>query len=415
MSDDPKYHPINRRNLLVHCYPARANDLWRWHLSQIEPHADQFNGRKIMAVGVDESTHSLETVRSAANRLKFDDIIATKNDSRLREVASFPLLLREVASKCCDEATLYLHTKGNSVSKNAEGIHLWVMAMYRALLMSPERVAQGLCSHTAVGCCKIVWPAGRHGPYPTQQPRVAKKYARLPGHWMFAGTFFWFRHDMIFSRPQWDIVADDRYAAEAWLSGLLEPSDGLSLYQPWSEDTYPAPSPYRATTHCRMDATEYFAQLSTTSKDATMPKKPRSSEVKRPVCHFHGPEIGQVKCSCPGSATVHACYHERVPSGKCCDTMPAQWIDGPIKLKDGTMTEERFVPFPFDQKSVDKGNQPWDNWVLCCDVCPHRTGPPEQVQSLYDQRAKLTGMIARYEGAGSLEDREAMVRDLGTA
>lgn len=143
-----------------------------------------------------------------------------------------------------------------------------------------------------------------------------------------------------------------------------------------------------------------------------MPKKPRSSEVKRPVCHFHGPEIGSVKCSCPGSATVHACYHDLVPSGKCCDTMPTNWIDGPIKLKDGTMTEERFIPFPYDQKSVDKCNQPWDNWVLCCDVCPWRTAPPEQVQSLYDQRAKLTGMIARYEGAGSLEDREAMVREL---
>jgi hypothetical protein len=143
-----------------------------------------------------------------------------------------------------------------------------------------------------------------------------------------------------------------------------------------------------------------------------MPRKQRTSEPKRPVCHFHGPEIGQVKCSCPGSATVFACYHENVPSGYCCDSQPSNWIDGPIKLKDGTMTETRYIPFPYDHKDVEKDRVPWDNWVLCCDTCPWRTNPPAQVQSLYDQRNKLTATISRYENAASIKDREKLVEDL---
>jgi hypothetical protein len=61
---------------------------------------------------------------------------------------------------------------------------------------------------------------------------------------MFAGTFFWFRNDEVFSHPRWSEVASDRYAAEAWLSTLFKPDDGASVYQRWPENMYPPPSPY---------------------------------------------------------------------------------------------------------------------------------------------------------------------------
>jgi hypothetical protein len=86
----------------------------------------------------------------------------------------------------------------------------------------------------------MVWQAGSIPPYPTRL---------MVGNWMFSGTFFWFRHDRVFTRPGWDKIADDRYGAEAWLSSLLYEHESVSLYQPWPVDKYPTPSPYDPRVH----------------------------------------------------------------------------------------------------------------------------------------------------------------------
>jgi predicted O-methyltransferase YrrM len=61
---------------------------------------------------------------------------------------------------------------------------------------------------------------------------------------MFAGTFFWFRNDLVFSHPDWRRIAPDRYGAEAWPSSLFTVSEGFSVYQLWPETLYPLPNPY---------------------------------------------------------------------------------------------------------------------------------------------------------------------------
>ena len=114
-----------------------------------------------------------------------------------------------------------------------------------AQLLGRWPAAMRLLEHwAAVGTTQIVWPPGARAPYPTQQPGDTR-HVRLPGRWMFAGTFWWIRNAAVFSRPGWRTVLPDRYAAEAWLAGLLEPEEAVSLYQPWPEHVYPTPSPYR--------------------------------------------------------------------------------------------------------------------------------------------------------------------------
>ena len=174
------------------------------------------------------------------------EVIEVPNDSQLREVASLRPLLEAVASTREDEATFYGHSKGNSTGDSVEGAMAWTATMYGQLVGRWPAAMRLLEHFAAVGTTQIVWPEGATPPYPTQQPGAVARNARLPGLWMFAGTFFWFRHAAVFSRPGWADVRPDRYAAEAWLSGLIEPHEAFSLYQPWPEELYPTPSPYHA-------------------------------------------------------------------------------------------------------------------------------------------------------------------------
>ena len=56
------------------------------------------------------------------------------------------------------------------------------------------------------------------------------------GTWHFAGTFFWFRHDVIFGNELWREVPGDHYGVEAWLGGFIPIEESFSMYQPWAPD-----------------------------------------------------------------------------------------------------------------------------------------------------------------------------------
>lgn len=240
---------IQRLNLIYHVCPLRNNAIWQDNLQQLLQRWGVFNGRKILAIATGDGLHCPEMVQLLINRPDAEYLLVP-NDREVREVESFPALLAAIQSTDPAEATFYAHSKGNSTGDNVSGAWLWALAMYRHLLDQPQVIREALRTFAAVGTCKMVWPAGHHGPYPTQQPSVASQYVHLPGNWTFAGTFFWFRHDAIFTR-NWS-VARDRYAAEAWLAGILDEQRGLSLYQPWPVDQYPTPCPYDPQVHLGM-------------------------------------------------------------------------------------------------------------------------------------------------------------------
>lgn len=228
---------IDRLNLIYHICPVTDNDEWRLNLAEIRQRWHLFNGRRVLAVVRDDGLHDIDTVRHELGRsdcewLEFD------NDAELREVVTFLPLLKSVASTSNQEATFYGHTKGTSSELGISGPRAWRNAMYHALLDNIEVVRAALMTSPAVGTTKLTWPPGARSPYPN-----GLSY----GNWMFAGTFFWFRHSSIFTRPDWDQVLPDRYGAEAWLSGMFRADECLTLMQPWPIEEYPSPSPYNPT------------------------------------------------------------------------------------------------------------------------------------------------------------------------
>jgi len=59
------------------------------------------------------------------------------------------------------------------------------------------------------------------------------------GEWrLLSCSFFWFRHDRIFSDFRWPFVPYDRWGVEAWLGGILSSDEACSLLQPWGETDY---------------------------------------------------------------------------------------------------------------------------------------------------------------------------------
>jgi hypothetical protein len=224
---------VCKLNLLYHVYPLKRNDVWRANVKQLAKRLRIFSGRKLVAVAVGDKCYGMDVVRKA-----FDDptieFLEIPNDPALREVATFLPLLEAIASTEPDEASFYAHTKGNSTKDNALGAEMWRNAMYHHLLDGVNICRDLLLIHPCVGTTKMQWPDG-YEPYPTRLKH---------GNWMFAGTFFWFRHKDVFGHPNWRDVPQDRYGAEAWLSGLFAADQAASVFQPWPANEYPTPSPY---------------------------------------------------------------------------------------------------------------------------------------------------------------------------
>lgn len=228
---------ITTRNLLYHACPLQANDDWRSCIAELLEYGRQiFNGRRLVAIATGKGLHDPGEVRSAFASLPGVEFLEIPNDRELREVASFGRLLAAVQSTHADEATFYAHTKGNSTACNVTGARLWRSAMHRELLGNWQACLAELRRHAFVGTHKMIWPKTAVPPFPS----------RLKvGNWMHAGTFFWFRHDQVFSNRNWQAIPADRYGAEAWPSVVCpDHTAAKSMFQPWPEVPYVTPDPY---------------------------------------------------------------------------------------------------------------------------------------------------------------------------
>lgn len=221
---------IERTHLLYHVCPLKSNDVWVLNVRQLQRRIHVFTGRKVIAVAQGPGLHSLSEVAHMLDGADAE-FIAVPNDPQLREVASFEVLLRAVESTDPGDASFYAHTKGNSTAGSALGVEFWRNAMYHHLLDGYCACLDLLSQHPCVGTHKMMWSSG--SPYPS---------GLLRGNWMYAGTFFWFRHRDVFTRA-WCPVPHDRYGAEAWLSGFVAADEAATVYQPWPAHR-PVPNAY---------------------------------------------------------------------------------------------------------------------------------------------------------------------------
>lgn len=221
--DYAKYPPVETRNLIYHLCPLSDNDGWRQNVRQLVKRWGVFNGRRIIAVARGKSMEPMSEIYKELGRRECE-ILKFDNDPQLREVATFLPLLEVV--KNASGATFYAHTKGNSTAADARGAIRWRNAMYLHLLERDlERSMRELRRRVFVGCHKMVW-GQRKPPYPSGLSH---------GTWFLAGTFFWFRNDVVFSSDKWRDVPRDRYGAEAWPAGIVDYWEAASVYQKFPE------------------------------------------------------------------------------------------------------------------------------------------------------------------------------------
>lgn len=230
-----------QRNLIYHIAPLKNNDLWERNVEQLMRRIDVFDGKCYIAIatGAADLLHSPDYVRAKIKRLTNKigiEFVQVPNDRRLREVASFRILIERVNTRSSDQVTFYAHTKGNSTYDDARGALYWRNMMYHKLLDGWESCMDTLVSHKMAGTTKMNWSDIDRSPFPSAIQNTNK--------WMYAGTFFWFRNDAVFSNPKWDQIQNDRYGAEAWPGEMFESEECATMFQPWPERKFWGVSPY---------------------------------------------------------------------------------------------------------------------------------------------------------------------------
>lgn len=244
----------SRRNLAMFLLPVAGNGVWQWHVQQIARRWKLFNGQKVLTLAQISTptslprrpedrvfqTDNLDIVLGEFRRngMEWDAVVTIENDVETREGAGFLQLLREVQSTDPAEATFFCHGKAACWSRDHIGVE-WADAMYTLCLDHLPTIQQALRTHSMTGAFK------RYDAF------------RLPGNhcWHYSGSFYWMRHDQIFS-GDWNQIEPHFASVESW-PGLMIPSiqghcllldNAHDMYElPWWEQTVrPALAAWRA-------------------------------------------------------------------------------------------------------------------------------------------------------------------------
>lgn len=199
-----------KKNLLMHIWPTKGNNAWRWNCDRIKKRIDLFNGKRAIGIAYDDKTESPEVVKEYMKGY-VDDFVIVKNNPFKREGTTFTELLEKVESKDKNEITFFCQAKGVRHGGNFENneftLHLWTDAMYRICLDNWNSVKNNLKDFAMTGSFR------RFGQFKT------------PGNnqWHYSGSFYWFRNKDVFER-NWRNLDNMIFAVESW-PGLMFKAD----------------------------------------------------------------------------------------------------------------------------------------------------------------------------------------------
>jgi len=242
---DPPFPRIHRRNLIAHLYAPLDSWEWRHMVIELQRHWPLFNGKKIIAIPTAKDLHPPHVLQSYFP--PGATFIHTPNDRRLREVATFLPLLQRIRSLNKHEATFYCHSKGTSPfhvdrPNTPQAIRLWTTHLFWACLTQWKRIHQLLKHHAAASAYLIDYSG-------IPNHRMTSPTGLTLGTWHFAGTFFWFRNEQIFSRKFWSAIPDDPFAAEMWLGSFVPAGLAGSLPPTWHPPKTNPPDLYEPGPH----------------------------------------------------------------------------------------------------------------------------------------------------------------------
>ena len=233
------------RNLLYHIYPVAANGVWQWNVAQLLRRIGLFNGKRIVAIAVDERTDSAETVKRAFNGA-VEDFVVLKNRPDRREVESHQELFSRVRSEDPNEVTFYAHAKGvTSTSWAQEAVRLWAGVSYELCLDYFPAVKKLFKDHPVVGPFK----------------RTIRAWAQSASAWHYSGTFYWFRNAALYTKD-WRTMDEDFFGgSESYPSLHFSEKEAGCLFYEFKE--YGKDGLYQA--DCWHD--EIFPKLEVWKKD----------------------------------------------------------------------------------------------------------------------------------------------------
>jgi hypothetical protein len=228
--------PITRRNLVYFIFPLQHPErVWQWNVAELLKRISVFNGRRIVTVAtvpggsigkgriVDPPEVVVESFAGHDVEFRF-----VPNDARRQEAPHFLSAMREVASTDPSEAVFYGHAKGvTRPIEGGEAIRAWTAAMYHHNLDRFDEVSDLLRRWPCLGIAKS------YG-YPEifAEGRACRTWGEgnRPWHgWHYAGTFWWVRHDALFSRPEWDQFEIFSYATEKYLANFFRAEEAFCL------------------------------------------------------------------------------------------------------------------------------------------------------------------------------------------
>lgn len=204
-------HAGQVRHLAYHVYPL--GEEWRDNMYQLRQRMSLFNGRRIVSVAADSRTACPTDV--AAELAGCDcEIREVPNDPALREMASYPGLMRSLSVyRGPADCHWYGHAKGASSASWAPAVRDWREAMYQAQLDYWPLIADLLHSYCCVG----------------QYMRPRHIIEGSPCRWHFSGTFSWRRHSPLFERD-WDSYDQHWCGSESHLGRIYRSGEVYSLY-----------------------------------------------------------------------------------------------------------------------------------------------------------------------------------------
>lgn len=228
--------PLKRLNLVYFVFPLRhPEQVWQWNVAELLKRLPIFNGRRIITVatapggslGKGRSVDPPEAVVEAfaGHNVEFRFV---SNDPKRQEAPHFLAAMREVASTDPTEAVFYAHAKGvTRPIQGGEAIRAWTAAMYRHNLDRIDEVADLLRRWPCVGIAKKY---GFPEMFVEGRSRRVWGEGNRPWHgWHYAGTFWWARHDALFSRPDWDQIELFAYATEKYLANFFRADEAICL------------------------------------------------------------------------------------------------------------------------------------------------------------------------------------------
>lgn len=221
-----------RRNLMMHILPLKG-ETWRWNVAQIAKRQDLFNGKRIVSVATNSGdskrtrgkmatdTHADVAEEFKRHGMRIDEFLVFKNSTRLREVVSFVPMLERVKSTDPNEVTFTCHAKAVTHDPGTIPVE-WGETMYQTCLDHWPTI------QNALECYSMAGGIRRFGQFKT----------RGNHRWHYSGTFYWFRHDDIFSHPEWNQLDQTFFGTESWPGRLFPAEQCACIFADSAKDPY---------------------------------------------------------------------------------------------------------------------------------------------------------------------------------